>query len=151
MWHKVRTALSLPASDLWILAQAWILLLLVDLGLRWLPFKFVMQWLRSSERFVFRKNSKVDPAHFKRLSHLVKLVGRNHLYEMTCLRQALVLRRLLLMENIVTQLQIGVRKEAGSISAHAWLEENGNPLEQSENPIRDFNPLLIIHDRNGYY
>ncbi len=143
MWHKVRTALSLPASDLWILAQAWILLLLVDLGLRTLPFQSVLKSLKWGERFARPGETTDEFAQVRRLSRLVKIAERNHLYEMTCLRQALVLRHLLTLNNIASDLHIGVRKEAGVLDAHAWIEYQGVPVGQQQTSLKNFGPLVI--------
>ena len=143
MWHKVRTALSLPVSDLWVLAQAWVLLLMVDLGLRTLPFQSVINCLKWGERFTRRCDITDEFAHVRRLSQLVKVAGRNHIYKMTCLRQALVLRFLLSLDNIPSDLQIGVRKEAGSIDAHAWVEYKGSPVGEQQISLKNFDPLVI--------
>jgi Transglutaminase-like superfamily len=50
----------------------------------------------------------------------------------TCLEQSLVLWYLLQERNISTILRIGVRKSAEKFEAHAWVEHDGVPLNQSE-------------------
>ena len=77
----------------------------------------------------------------QRHQHFVKLAARNHLYPMTCLRQALALKALLGGQGIVTNLRFGVRKENDKLLAHAWLEYEGQSIEVSG--IDDyFAPLL---------
>lgn len=144
MWHKVRTALSLPPGDWWVLAQAWILLLAVDLGLRWMPFQQVVKWSEWDERFAHRSRTGDVVGKIRRLSGLVRIAANHHLYPMTCLRQALALQRLLLMEGIASELRIGVRKDAGALDAHAWLEVQGVPVGQSRGAVENFAPLVTL-------
>lgn len=130
MWHKVRTAFSLPARDQWDLAKTWILLILVDFGLRLLPFKNLIHWLNGNEPFSSRSESANPVTEIRRLSHVVNIAARYHLYPMTCLRQALVLRWLLARSGVQADLKIGVRKEGGRVWAHAWLEYQGKVIGQ---------------------
>ena len=50
----------------------------------------------------------------------------------TCLEQSLVLWYLLEKQGISARLRIGVRKSAEKFEAHAWVEHDGVPLNQSE-------------------
>ena len=62
------------------------------------------------------------------------MAARHHLYKMSCLRQALVLQRMLIKHGIVTELRFGVSKEsADTLEAHAWLEYEGQAIGESQN------------------
>jgi len=72
---------------------------------------------------------------------LVDIAARHHLYSMGCLRYALVLRWLLARHGIYAQLRFGVKREAGNISAHAWLEYAGKPIGKAGEAAAFFVPL----------
>ena len=112
-----------------MLAQSWWGLLLVDLGLRLLPFQRLQRLAAvpapSEPAPQFAEASSILTG---RLHRLVSIAANHHLYPMTCLRQALVLQRILAQRGIAAQLEIGVRKDAGIFAAHAWLEYRGQPI-----------------------
>ncbi len=143
MWRKARTVLSLPAGDRWIIAQAWILFLLVDLGLRSMPFQSVQNWLGWGQKFASRENSVDEAGQVSRLNQLVKIAGRNHIYPMTCLRQALVLKWLLDRNKIKTNLRIGVKREQDQFNAHAWIEYRHQPVGEPGTVSREFSPMAV--------
>ena len=123
--QKVR---QLSLQDGLLLIQAWSLLVLVNLMLRWLPFGWILQVLRSMSR-------KLDDAAFSPpLSHLARLVnvaGRYCPVEATCLVQALVLSWLLNRRGQPTMLRIGVIRGQDTLMAHAWLEWHGQVITDS--------------------
>jgi hypothetical protein len=138
---KIRTALTLSWSDWWILAQAWVLLLAVDLGLRALPFRRVQELLTLGRKDADDLQAGGALATVQRLGWLVGVAGRNHLYPMGCLRRSLVLQWLLGRRGIITDLQIGVRKEVDELNAHAWLEYEGQPLGEPQAIAVHYAPL----------
>ncbi len=143
MRHKLGMALSLSRRDWWILAQAWFGLLAVDLGLRTLPFKRLLELLA-----VKRETGAVASAdtsfQIPRVQCLVGIAARNHLYPMSCLRQALVLQRLLAGRGIRAELRIGVRKEADRLHAHAWVEYAGQVVSGPSTIQDHFSPLMAL-------
>jgi hypothetical protein len=122
--RKVRTALGLSGRDWVLLAQAWGLLLLVDLALRLLPFTRV----RDAAAKV-RGRGPADRSEMERVQRIVGMAAGNHIYPMPCLRRALVVQWLLGRRGVKTDLRFGVRRGAGALNAHAWLEREGVPLE----------------------
>lgn len=109
--------------------QAWLLLLGIDLGLRWLSFTRLQAWLHRTAN----PRQPDNPAEMiRRWRWLVDLAGRNHLYPMTCLRRALALQMLLARRGVQTRLRFGVKKEASGLTAHAWLERDGAPISEPE-------------------
>lgn len=52
-----------------------------------------------------------------------------------CWKRAAVLHRFLALNGVVTRICFGVRTEAdGTVSGHAWLESNGQPVLEKELP-----------------
>jgi hypothetical protein len=79
----------------------------------------------------------IDPQRLVRLVHLVaRLVPGAH-----CLPRALVAQLLLRRRGLDPVLRFGVRKDAGRLDAHAWLELDGAPLLESHETLRDYTPF----------
>ncbi len=77
-------------------------------------------------------NNSVGPArarhHVGRVTRLVAAAARHGPYKATCLPRSLALQWLLRRRGIESDLRVGVRKVAGGLEAHAWLEHEGLPL-----------------------
>ena len=142
MKRKLRRALSLSRGQWWILTRAWVLLLLVDLGLRILPFTRLQKILTPKLPAVEESNLLETLPTIQYLQRWVGTAARNHLYPMTCLRRALVLQWLLARQGIAVNLRFGVRKEAGTLNAHAWLEHRGRPIGEPQRIARHYAPLM---------
>ena len=63
---------------------------------------------------------------------------------MTCLRQALVLQRMLRASGADAHLRIGVRKDAGALEAHAGVECDGRAMIEHRNTQDYFLPLTAV-------
>ena len=63
---------------------------------------------------------------------------------MTCLRQALALQDMLGRRGLGTQLRLGVRKEAGDLLAHAWLEYQGQRVDVEGYVEERFNAFVPL-------
>lgn len=72
----------------------------------------------------------------------VSRAAAHHLWAMTCLPRALALQRMLARRGIAAALRIGVRKEAGTLAAHAWVEVGGLALGEPEEIAERFRALL---------
>jgi hypothetical protein len=126
-WQKLR---HLSWRQRWILVQSLALLPLIALGMRLLGFKRI-QTLVSSFVTAARPGIEDQAAVISRARGVAKLVGaaaRNGLYRATCLPQSLTLWWLLRRRGIDSQLRIGVRKVAGELEAHAWVEFQGQVI-----------------------
>lgn len=119
--------------------QAWVLLFATDLGLRFLPYLTVQQFVERS----YRRGCRVSEtqSEIRRFESLVDIAARNHLSNTSCLRRALVLQTLLAGRGIRSNLRFGVRKPAGSIEAHAWLEYPGQVAAEIVGLENAFRPL----------
>ena len=139
---KIDAARRLSPSEWQLLAQAWILLLPVDLGLRVMPFPRLRAWAsRVAPGSNGLTRAEVE-AIIRQTSRMVQIASRNHLYAMTCLRRSLVTQRLLARRGIVTDLRFGVQKEGGQLQAHAWLEYERIPIGEPETLSERFIPFV---------
>jgi hypothetical protein len=124
--ERLRKACQLSARDWLFLGHAWILFLMVELGLRLLPFCSVLTWCHSySQRLRYRGDATSLPS-IERLAWLTTVAGRYNPVQSTCLREALVLSVLLERRSIAAHLRIGVSRDEDAFAAHAWLEQNGH-------------------------
>ncbi|MGE5154676.1 MAG: lasso peptide biosynthesis B2 protein [Bdellovibrio bacteriovorus] len=115
-----------------MLVRLALLLPLIGLGLRVLGFRRFRDLLaRLAASVSGQAHTAPDPeTHRKaqRLARLVAIAAHHGPYRVTCLRQSLALWWLLRRRGIPAELRIGVRKEAGELQAHAWVESEGVAL-----------------------
>lgn len=140
--HKLRNLLALPRRDWATLAAAWGLLVGVDLALRLLPYSLGRRLLPDGSGEPPSRGSHRVLPEAERCARLVGVAGRHHLWNMTCLRRAIVLCRLLARRDIPAVLRIGARRSGGGIAAHAWVEVQGVPLDNPPD-IADRYPVLL--------
>ncbi len=74
----------------------------------------------------------------RRIARLVGIAAHHGPYRATCLRQSLALWWLLRRRGIPAVLRIGVRKDAGELQAHAWVEHEGVALSGGSDLISRF-------------
>jgi hypothetical protein len=65
-------------------------------------------------------------------------------FRMTCLRRSLALQALCRRQGVATTLQIGVRKQANLLEAHAWVEHQGVIVGSSPEHCRQFECLRSV-------
>jgi hypothetical protein len=120
------------------LAQAFTVLLLVDLGVRFFGVMATWRVIRARYRGSGKLSGNQEAEHLRRA---VLRAARHHPYPMRCLPQALALAWLLGRRGIAVQLRLGVRTTNGSLLAHAWLEVNGRPIGEAGDASGPFQPL----------
>jgi len=69
---------------------------------------------------------------------MVRAAVRYSLAQFTCLEESLTLWFLLRKQGIPACLRIGVRTENGKFEAHAWVEHDGEALNQPEEMHRHY-------------
>jgi hypothetical protein len=111
--------------------HCWALLLQADVALRLVPFSRLQRGAASAAPDGGQPPAAAA-AEVRRLDRLVRIAARRHLYPMTCLRRSLVLQWLLRRAGIPSELKLGVRREGQGISAHAWIEYQGEPVGEPE-------------------
>ena len=138
--ERLRQLSRLYPGDQVVLGQAWALFLLVDLGLRLLPFKRLLAiWRPLVAARAARR--ELAPARLPRLVWLVEVAGRHAPVDATCLKTALVLGLILGRRGVATSLRIGVSRREGTLVAHAWLEHAGAVIVGSPD-AGDYAPLF---------
>jgi hypothetical protein len=127
---RIRTFLRLPAPETRLFARAWILIPLFDFGLRVLSFSRLQQFAQPRHALVphDREDQNEPDLPLSRMAWLVERAGQYNLVKGTCLTQALVLSRLLARSGVPTTLRIGVARPQGPLTAHAWLEYQGQVI-----------------------
>lgn len=108
-----------------LLAQAWLAFHLIDVALRLLPFDTVRAWCHVVRPPRPGHAGMPSSLSVTRCAWLVGVAGRYSLVNATCLKEALVMARLLGGWGTATALRIGVARSDGGLTAHAWLEQDG--------------------------
>ena len=80
-----------------------------------------------------RPDETAHPESANRIARLVAIAAYHGPYRATCLRQSLALWWLLRRRGIPAELRIGVRKDDGELQAHAWVEHDGQALNDAQN------------------
>jgi hypothetical protein len=130
MRRKMHQFLALDTHERWLLRHAFLGLLLTALALRWLSLRQLSAIL--TRRTPGHGHCVPDSAPALIQAHvtarLVHIAARHSPLHTTCLHRSLVLWWLLHCQGIESALRIGVRKQAGQLQAHAWVECQGTPL-----------------------
>ena len=122
--ERLHKFFQLPPRERIVLVQAWALLLLMEFALRALPFQQLCALCDHAGRKRPAQSSEPVPS-VSRLAWLVEVAGRYTPVTATCLKKALVLSWLLGKRGMTSILQIGVARHGDALTAHAWLEYNG--------------------------
>lgn len=138
MKAELRALRGLSRENRGSLARAWAYLLVANLALRFLPVSRAGALLG---RLGGRPRKRPTGVPADRLARLVAIAGRHHLLPMTCLPRSLALQALLRRQGIEAELRIGVRREAGELRAHAWVEQAGAPVGEPADVELRFQPL----------
>jgi Transglutaminase-like superfamily len=72
---------------------------------------------------------------------MVKIAERYNRWWSNCLKKSLVLWALLRVQGIESDLKIGVQREAGEFKAHAWVEYEGDVLNDRSDVAVEFAPF----------
>ena len=125
--RAARKAVLGPAETFLLLRMAgWVTVL--SLAVKALPLPRALSLLSTRTR---PGAQTPNAATKKRLADAIDLLLKADLLILKpiCWKRAAVLHRYLALNGITTRIQFGMRREAdGSISGHAWLEENGSPI-----------------------
>jgi len=135
--------LSLPE---WLaLVEAWWILLGFYLALFWVSYDRLAATPRPILNKIAGESNVLVLA--QRLQLVVGMAARLHLLPMTCLVKALTLRFMLSRRGIEAQLRIGANKTSTGLSAHAWVEIQGQPISESEDLAERFKVIDVQINR----
>ena len=122
--ERISRLVRLAPRERYLLVRAWWHLLFVDIALRLVS----VAWL-------FPRTAAATPTTaplpLARIGWLLEVARRYSPVQSTCLKDALVLVRMLHAEGIDVAVTIGVARGDGGLRAHAWVEHRGAPLFQS--------------------
>jgi hypothetical protein len=143
MWERFRRfrALDREARSLFFRAAA--LLPFIGMSLRTRGYKKTQAWLqkRLESRNISARHAGSRGELVHKTCRMVRAAEHYGLTRCTCLEASLALWYLLGRQNISSRIRIGVRKQAGKFEAHAWVECEGEALNQSEELHRHYAPF----------
>jgi hypothetical protein len=76
--------------------------------------------------------------HASRLARTVALAARHGVATGECLPRALATWWLLRQHGVASDIKFGARKDADRFFAHAWVEVQGRPLDESDEDVRRY-------------
>ena len=128
---------GLRGSDRWVLIQTVILLPVTTLGVRFAGVGRCYKALgRLAPRTGVPGTLPPESAHaailIRRALEVMDIAEHRGLNGGNCLSRSLVLWWLLRRKGIETDLRIGARSLKGAFDAHAWLEHQGRPINDTE-------------------
>ena len=110
----------MPANDRALVCQAAISLLVCRIGIRFLRLETIQWWATA------RKQTKQSIPISKII--WAATMGTRIIPQSTCLVRALAVSRLLAQKGYESTLHIGVKRKAGLLEAHAWVEYDGRVI-----------------------
>lgn len=144
--NKLHKFIVLPYRERILLVQAFVLLALIRLGLGIIPFR----WLKALVQWVIAQESRHEASNFISIDQVNQAIRTATYYlpgQAKCLAQALVTQILLKQYGYDCDLLIGVAKnEQKGLTAHAWIERNGQILiGGNANNLSSFTTLFSIN------
>ncbi|MGA9756350.1 MAG: lasso peptide biosynthesis B2 protein [Desulfobaccales bacterium] len=139
---NLKKAWQLSGAERWLLVQASLALPLVALGLRCWGLCRLQARLNQGEALAPHLSAlKSDLDQARATARLVQVAARYGLFRPTCLPRSLVLWWLLRRQGLAGELRIGVKPEPSRLEAHAWVEFQGQPLNDGANVAGRFPPF----------
>lgn len=126
---NVRRFLALAPGDRRVFLQAEVLFVVIRPALRILGLRRTQELLRQITSSWWSKvvNSET-PSDARRTVAVMQMAARHTFGSPNCLPQSLVCWALLRRRGIESELRIGTRKVGGEFEAHAWVEYQGQVL-----------------------
>lgn len=134
---------STKPNQLWFAAETFVLLGLVRLGLRLVPFATLQKLLsfcdRKSLLFLRKGNRSINE-----LIWAIEVSSKYMPGGVKCLARALTTEVLMKLNGYAPELRIGVAQgEAGKLEAHAWIENQGKVLIGQLHDLERFKVLPL--------
>jgi hypothetical protein len=138
-WHRRLRALA-PA-DRRLAVEAWVRLLVVSLVLRYLGYRYVARWVTVCDE---RAVTHLERVRAERYARWIAVAAPRQPVQAECLAQSLTLLTWLRREGVPCALQIGVAKVGAELGAHAWIELDGVPVNDTPRAVADFARLAGV-------
>jgi Transglutaminase-like superfamily len=136
--------LELSSADRRLLVKASLLLEVIKVGMRLLPFRILRRLLARAAGVPTRRRQHGDYASVERVVWAVEAASRHTPGVKSCLNQALTAQVLLARRGHPALLRIGVaRGQGGRFQAHAWVESGGETVVGRVGHER-FTPLAVL-------
>ncbi len=126
---------GLPAREQKTLVVSLVLLPLFWLGLRLAGLQRFQAWL---DRSPIAPHAPLSQSEAAALGVAVNRAANHVFGPATCLTRSLLLRWLLRRYGTPSDLRIGVRFEEGVLTAHAWVEKDGFPVNDRPDVVARF-------------
>ena len=123
----------------------------------WLPFFWLslrvlglarLQALLQSQPLAAQLAPVLMLPEIQALGEAVNIAARHLPFPATCLTRSLLLGWLLRRRGVQSQVRIGVRLTQGALDAHAWVECEGVPVNDSpdvSSQFASFGKLILLH------
>jgi Transglutaminase-like superfamily len=148
LWRrKVATVINLSRPEKVLLLWALILFPLVFVSLHLGGLRFTQNVLKVMPGWLVREAAVIDSAQRTLRDRvwltvrMVRIAERYHRWWSNCLKKSLVLWALLRVQGLESDLRIGVQREAGEFKAHAWVEYEGEVLNDRSDVAVEFVPF----------
>ena len=125
-------------ADWRLLVAAWWSVFVTALGLRLLGYGRLAPWIPVCRDRAIRDADRAKAAHYARW---IEIASRRQPLPAACLAQSLTLLTWLRREGVPCVLQIGVAKAGAQFGAHAWVELDGSPVNDTPRSVMAFTPL----------
>ena len=134
MWEQFRRFRALDPEARRLFFRAVALLPLIGMSLHARGYKKTQAWLlsRLQDQNPPKSAANTHLELVEKTCRMVRAAEHHGLIRCTCLEESLALWYLLGQQSVTCQLRIGVRKQTGKFEAHAWVEYEGEALNQSE-------------------
>ena len=140
--RKAETWNSLSKTDRGLLLSAACLLPIVATSLKIVGLQRTQSWLTRNALAPMRPATEQTRADARRAVNIVAAAYRQHPVRSSCLPRTVVLWSLLRRRGIGADVRIGVRSDTqGQFQAHAWLEWNGEVLNDAADVDSQYLPL----------
>jgi hypothetical protein len=140
-FHPLWRFATVSNADRWMVLRAFAWLGIIDLALRVVGFQRVIRTAESAPVSAERPDADQTIARARRYAHWLHIASRYHVVRAHCLQRSVVLHYWLRKEGLPSQLRVGVRKEDGELKAHAWVELQGQVIDESPTAVAAFTPL----------
>ncbi len=106
------------------LREAAITLILARIAVRFVPFSRIISWANKPPRHINRFAINEVP----RIAWAVEKVAARPWMNALCLPQAMAAHAMLRRRGLASRLYLGVARENGLLTAHAWVEIGNNKI-----------------------
>jgi hypothetical protein len=140
--RKAETWHSFSKSDRALVIRAMFLLPIVATSLKTVGLRRTQSWLGRNGLGPTVPSTEQTRANVRRAVQMVAVACRRQPLRSSCLPRTIVLWNLLRRRGIATDVRIGARSNSqGEFQAHAWLEWNGEVLNDVADVGRQYRPF----------